>query len=181
MSEYDVIIVGSGLGGLCCGSILSLKGYKVLVCEAHSYPGGVAHSFIKNGYKFESGPSLWSGLNSWPTTNPLGQILHLLNERVAIKKYKSWKVLVPEGNFDLEVGDHPFRQKIKEMRGSKALKEWDSFMGSIKPISEIIDQTPLLTTSPDNLNIFELTLSERGIFTAPFISDLPKLPPSTSR
>ena len=49
-SSYDVVIIGSGLGGLCCGSILSLSGLKVLVCEKHSKPGGVAHSFSKNGY-----------------------------------------------------------------------------------------------------------------------------------
>ena len=75
MSDYDVVIVGSGLGGLCCGSILSLKGYKVLVCEAHSKPGGVAHSFTRNGYTFESGPSLWSGINNKTVDNPLGNIL----------------------------------------------------------------------------------------------------------
>ena len=40
---------GSGIGGLCCGSILALSGKKVLICEAHSQPGGVAHSFRRNG------------------------------------------------------------------------------------------------------------------------------------
>ena len=45
MNNYDVIIVGSGIGGLCCGSLLALSGKKVLISEAHSKPGGVAHSF----------------------------------------------------------------------------------------------------------------------------------------
>ena len=45
MKSYDVIIIGSGIGGLCCGSILALAGKKVLISEAHSQPGGVAHSF----------------------------------------------------------------------------------------------------------------------------------------
>ena len=43
MNKYDVIIIGSGIGGLCCGSILALAGKKVLIAEAHSQPGGVAH------------------------------------------------------------------------------------------------------------------------------------------
>ena len=47
MDKYDVIIVGSGIGGLCCGSILALSGKTVLICEAHTQPGGVAHSFKK--------------------------------------------------------------------------------------------------------------------------------------
>ena len=61
MSKYDVIIVGSGIGGLCCGSILALSGKKVLICEAHTQPGGVAHSFKKKD-TFEFGPSIWSGI-----------------------------------------------------------------------------------------------------------------------
>ena len=39
MDKYDVVIVGSGIGGLCCGSILALSGKKVLICEAHTQPG----------------------------------------------------------------------------------------------------------------------------------------------
>ena len=31
MSKYDIIIIGSGLGGLECGAILSKEGYNV--CE----------------------------------------------------------------------------------------------------------------------------------------------------
>ena len=68
MDKYDVVIIGSGIGGLCCGSILALSGKKVLICEAHTQPGGVAHSFKRKGYTFESGPSLWSGIGKWPTS-----------------------------------------------------------------------------------------------------------------
>ena len=31
MSKYDIIIIGSGLGGLECGAILSKEGYHVCV------------------------------------------------------------------------------------------------------------------------------------------------------
>ena len=156
MKSYEVIIIGSGIGGLCCGCLLALSGKKVLICEAHYKPGGVAHSFQRDGYNFESGPSLWSGLGKWPTTNPLGQILYLLGEQVEVKRYKSWRVLFPEAEFDLEVGDEPFRNKIKSLRGEHALKQWDAFINSVKPISKAINKTSLLTSSPDNLNLFEL-------------------------
>ena len=53
MEKFDVVIVGSGIGSLCCGSILALSGKKVLICEAHTQPGGVAHSFKRKGYTFE--------------------------------------------------------------------------------------------------------------------------------
>ena len=123
MPEYDVVIIGSGIGGLCCGSLLSLKGYKVLICEAHNRPGGVAHSFKKNDYTFESGPSLWSGINNNNIDNPLGHILRLLKEDVPVYTYKDWEVIFPESRFRLEVGETPFREKIKDLRGENSLRE----------------------------------------------------------
>ena len=156
MQNYDVIIIGSGIGGLCCGSLLALYGKKVLICEAHSKPGGVAHSFKKNGYTFESGPSLWSGIGRWPTTNPLGQILKLLDEEVNLIKYKNWQVIVPEGKFDLEVGEEPFKKQIKLLRGDKSVDEWKSFIEAIKPLSKIISKIPLLSFSPESINLLDI-------------------------
>ena len=153
---YDVVIVGSGIGGLCCGSLLSLAGKKVLICEAHYKPGGVAHGFKKNGYKFESGPSLWSGLSKPQTTNPLSQILNLLEEDVELIKYKEWGVIFPEAKFTLDVGNEPFRERVKILRGTNSLKEWDNFLESLKPLCHIIESIPLLKASPTQLNFSEI-------------------------
>lgn len=57
--EVDVIIIGSGLAGLSCGALLSHSGYKVAVLESHDVPGGCAHGWERQGYHFESGPSLY--------------------------------------------------------------------------------------------------------------------------
>ena len=40
MSKYDIIIIGSGLGGLECGAILSKEGYNVCVLEKNELFGG---------------------------------------------------------------------------------------------------------------------------------------------
>ena len=56
-------------------------GREVLVLEAHHQPGGAAHGFQRQGYHFESGPSLWSGLGRWPSSNPLAQVLRALKAR----------------------------------------------------------------------------------------------------
>jgi hypothetical protein len=37
-------------------------GLQVTVCESHSIPGGAAHAWVRDGYHFESGPSLYSGM-----------------------------------------------------------------------------------------------------------------------
>jgi len=51
----DYIIVGSGLGGLTCASLLSKAGYRVLVLEQHDTAGGATHSFEENGFSFDVG------------------------------------------------------------------------------------------------------------------------------
>jgi len=50
---YDAIIIGSGLGGLSCGAYLAKNGWKVLVLEKHSLPGGYATSFKRGSFTFD--------------------------------------------------------------------------------------------------------------------------------
>lgn len=45
--EYDAIIIGAGLGGLSCAAYLARNGFKPLVLEKHSVPGGYASSFTR--------------------------------------------------------------------------------------------------------------------------------------
>lgn len=55
MSDYDVIIIGSGAGGLTAAVALARAGKRVLVLEQHDRPGGWTHSFTLNGYRFSPG------------------------------------------------------------------------------------------------------------------------------
>lgn len=74
-AEADVVVIGSGLGGLCCAGLLARYGKDVLVLESHDLPGGAAHSFNIKDYKFDSGPSLFSGFQSRGLqANPLAQV-----------------------------------------------------------------------------------------------------------
>lgn len=53
--KYDIAIIGSGLGGLACGSILSQRGYKVCVLEKHFQIGGCLQDFKRNDVVFDTG------------------------------------------------------------------------------------------------------------------------------
>lgn len=73
--EYDVIIVGSGIGGLSCGALLSKRGYKVLVLEQYYEVGGYCTSFKRKGFVFNAGVEDISGLwEKGPVTNLLKEI-----------------------------------------------------------------------------------------------------------
>ncbi|HEY4645833.1 MAG TPA: NAD(P)/FAD-dependent oxidoreductase [Steroidobacteraceae bacterium] len=52
---FDAIVIGSGIGGLACACALTRMGYKVLVLEQHSEPGGLTQTFNRNGFTFDVG------------------------------------------------------------------------------------------------------------------------------
>lgn len=61
--KYDVIIIGSGLGGLACAHILSKAGKSVLVLEKGTQPGGCLQAYRRNGMSFDTGFHYVGGLN----------------------------------------------------------------------------------------------------------------------
>ncbi|MDA8123601.1 MAG: NAD(P)/FAD-dependent oxidoreductase [Deltaproteobacteria bacterium] len=50
--DYPVVIIGAGLGGLCCGAYLAKFGIPVTIVEQHFIPGGYATSFDRASGKF---------------------------------------------------------------------------------------------------------------------------------
>lgn len=92
----DVVVVGSGIGGLCCAGLLARYQQDVLVLESHDLPGGAAHSFHVNGYKFDSGPSLFSGFQSrGPQANPLAQVISNLSLSLSVCPLSLSKIEFP--------------------------------------------------------------------------------------
>ncbi|MBL7073041.1 MAG: NAD(P)/FAD-dependent oxidoreductase [Candidatus Omnitrophica bacterium] len=53
MEKYDVIVIGSGFGGLISAAFLSVEGYRVAVFEKENYAGGLCASFKNGGYTFD--------------------------------------------------------------------------------------------------------------------------------
>ncbi len=54
--DWDAIVIGSGIGGLCAAALLSRYGNKrVCVLERHSVAGGYTHVFKRRGYEWDVG------------------------------------------------------------------------------------------------------------------------------
>jgi phytoene dehydrogenase-like protein len=58
--QYDVVVIGSGIGGLCAGALLAHHGYKTLVAEKLPRIGGRAGTIEYEGYKLTTGAMSWT-------------------------------------------------------------------------------------------------------------------------
>ncbi len=81
MKNYDVVIVGAGIGGLATAVLLAHQGKKVVVLEANPFPGGRLSSYEKDGFVVDYGVHTISrGIKG-----PIGQILERCGYPDAIK------------------------------------------------------------------------------------------------
>ncbi|GMP39437.1 hypothetical protein CsSME_00010272 [Camellia sinensis var. sinensis] len=148
--EADVVVIGSGIAGLSCAGLLSRYQQDVLVLESHSLPGGAAHSFEKKGYKFDSGPSLFSGFQSrGPQANPLAQVLDALGESIPCANYDSWMIYLPEGDFLSRIGPTEFFKDLEKYASLDAAREWRKLLDAILPMSAAAMALPPLSIRGD--------------------------------
>lgn len=136
--ETDVVVIGSGIGGLCCAALLARYGYKVTVVEAHYHAGGAAHGFKIGGYHFDAGPSFFAGLSGPPGTssNPLKQVLDAIGEQVESVSYDKWVVYSPDGTFNCVCDAAEYAQAIRNIGGENAYRQWIALEQAMKPLGE---------------------------------------------
>ena len=61
-NNYDIVIIGSGMGGLICADILSREGYKICVLEKNRQVGGSLQTYVRDKVIFDSGVHYLGGL-----------------------------------------------------------------------------------------------------------------------
>jgi prolycopene isomerase len=59
--DYDVIIIGAGIGGLSAAALLANQGFHVLVVDQHSKPGGYCSTFRRGQFVFDVAVHLIGG------------------------------------------------------------------------------------------------------------------------
>lgn len=86
MHDTDNIIIGSGMGGLATALSLLRAGQKVLLFEQHDVPGGWAHSFVREGYKFSPGVHFVGHLHEGGSGRQVYEGLGVANDMVFFRQ-----------------------------------------------------------------------------------------------
>ena len=98
--NYDIIVIGSGLGGLVCARQLAKQGRSVLVLERQAQPGGCLQSYRRGDFEFDTGLHYVGGLAE-------GQPLHDAFEQLGLMRLP-WVRLDADGFDRITIGRQTF-------------------------------------------------------------------------
>lgn len=135
--DYDVIIIGAGIGGLVCGCYLAKAGLKTLIVEKNDKPGGYCTSFTKNGFSFDA---CAHSIGSLRKKGSLTKILKELNieKRLKIERYNPSNIIVaPDHKIcfwnELDRTTEEFQSNFPQERDN--IKRFFKYLAGIEGIS----------------------------------------------
>lgn len=68
MQKQTALVIGAGIGGIATAARLAKNGYDVTVLEKESTPGGRCNQIIRDGHRFDIGPTLFLMPEVWEET-----------------------------------------------------------------------------------------------------------------
>ncbi|MBN2100255.1 MAG: NAD(P)/FAD-dependent oxidoreductase [Dehalococcoidia bacterium] len=116
--DYDVIIVGAGLGGAVCGALLAKWGLKVLILDKNMRPGGKQMGISSKGFKSEMWPTYGIPKEVGPFVDAFNQLgipskldLSFRDTALMFRQAKrKWATMVqPAGKQDLDATLNMFK------------------------------------------------------------------------
>lgn len=173
-NKYDVVVIGSGIGGLVCAGLLAKKGFKVLIVERNAEPGGRVCSFMQDGFTFDTFihwvPSCGKGGVVYNTLDELGII-----EEVEFLKSPFWyRAFYPEHILDVPADENGFVEIHIKAFPSESNNIRNLFKKIKRIYNQIVNTHPyqgVLKTilfSPDLIKYINKTFSQ---FLDDFLSD----------
>src|SRR6188472_2951904 len=127
-----VVIIGAGLAGLSAACHLTGRGYDVTVVEPEQWPGGRAGALKKNGFTFDTGPTvltmpdLITDVIRAATGDPNVTLSELLPMRRLDPAYRT--CFADGSTINVSHGREAMREEIAQTCGSVDAAAFDSFV-----------------------------------------------------
>lgn len=96
--KYDVVIIGSGLGGLLCANLLAMRGLKVCVLEKNKQLGGNLQTFARDKQIFDTGVHYIGGLAEGQNLYQIFKYVGLMEKLRLEKMSEGFDKIMIEGN-----------------------------------------------------------------------------------
>lgn len=150
--KFDVVIIGSGLGGLLCGNILGKEGYSVCILEKNHKPGGSLQTFGRKAHIFNTGLNYTESLDEGQILNQYFRYFGLINVKFRRLDEDGFDIIsFPDGKYPLAIGQDNFRKVLSEYFP----KEKDNIRTYLNKIKSVCNSIPLYSLSDGHFNIFE--------------------------
>ena len=114
MSKYDIIIIGSGLGGLECGAILSKEGYHVCVLEKNELFGGCFQTYQRGGHRMDTGIHYIGSLDEGQIMNQYFRYFGIM-DKLSIKRMDEEvfdRIYYKDAIYDYAMGHERFMETL---------------------------------------------------------------------
>lgn len=153
MSQYDAVIIGSGLGGLATALMLAKNGMKVVVLEKNRQAGGALQIFSREKAIIDTGVhylgSLAPGQNLQRYFSYFGIYDKLKLERLSQDCFDL--VSLPSGDFPYAQGFGHYAERLAEFFPA----EKEGLHRYVKALQEVVDLFPVYNVEPGLVNPIE--------------------------
>ncbi len=158
--KYDVVIIGSGLGGLICGAVLSKEGLSVCVLEKNDQAGGCFQNFKRFGVTLDTGIHYIGSLDEGEVQHRYFSYLGIMNRLNLVRLEENCfeRLYFPDKAYDYAMGIRPFVDRlVEDFPGER--DNLNRYMRSISRIADTISEDVLRNGKISAVSLESFTIS----------------------